>query len=135
MWYFYKKDTLEPEPQSFIIKTFLLGALVGIPVTLIELPFTFSEFILAVFVAPVIEEFAKYFVVRKTIYSNVEFDEPIDGIIYAAAAALGFASLENISYLLSAYYQNHFEETYVVRALLSVPGHVLFSSMWGYALG
>ena len=33
-----------------------------------------------------------------------EFDEPLDGIIYASAAALGFASLDNVFYVI--YFSN-----------------------------
>ncbi|MER3422235.1 MAG: hypothetical protein C4293_02395, partial [Nitrospiraceae bacterium] len=74
-----------------------------------------------------------------TVYHESEFDEPLDGIIYTAALALGFASMENWLYLLAAYLGA--DETaqasevlspfgvvisvFVIRALLSVPSHVL----------
>lgn len=137
------------EPKHLIVKTFLLGMLVALPVALVEAPFISSKFLLAVIAAPIIEEYAKYLVVRKTVYKHVEFDEPMDGIVYAAAAALGFASAENAFYLTAAYLspQKLLQSSepvsafgvvltvFIIRALLSVPGHALFSSMWGYALG
>ena len=46
------------------------------------------------------EEIAKFLAVRLFVYRNKEFNEPLDGIIYAAAAALGFASLENMLYVI-----------------------------------
>ena len=46
------------------------------------------------------EELAKFLAVRLFVYRNKEFNEPLDGIIYAAAAALGFASLENVLYVI-----------------------------------
>src|SRR5262249_48826984 len=77
----------------------------------------------------------KFLVVRLWIYRRPEFDEPIDGIVYASAAALGFASLENALYVLD--FRGHGVRWALLlsRAFLAVPGHVLFSSMWGYALG
>ena len=51
---------------------------------------------LAFIVAGFTEELFKFLVVRTTIYKSPYFDEPIDGLVYSSAAALGFASLENI---------------------------------------
>jgi RsiW-degrading membrane proteinase PrsW (M82 family) len=138
LWYFYRRDRYEPEPKLLIIRTFLLGMLITIPVAFIEGILPISDLVLAVFAAPIIEELAKYFVVRRTVYRSAEFDEPMDGVVYAAAAALGFATLENIVYVTTAYLTSPLEDVvviYALRALLSVPGHALFSSMWGYALG
>ncbi len=138
LWFFYRKDKLEPEPRHLIIQTFFLGALVTIPVILVELPFGGPVLFQAAIVAPIVEEYAKYFVVRHTIYKNAEFNEQMDGIVYGATAALGFASAENVLYLLEPYLSSEISEvitTSVIRALISVPGHALFASMWGYALG
>lgn len=146
LWYFYQKDKLAPEPRHLVLRTFFLGMLVSIPVVLVETPFVHSKLFLIVVIAPIVEEYAKYSVVRRTVYTHSEFNEPIDGIIYAAAAALGFASVENTLYLISAYSSSltsresvdtfsAVSQVFVIRALLSVPGHGLFSSMWGDALG
>ncbi len=151
LWYFYKKDKLEPEPKSLILRVFALGMLAVIPTFFAEQAVNsvlslFSPVLILVVGAPIIEELAKFLVVRFTIFRNKEFDEPMDGIVYAAAAALGFASLENFGYISTAYMNmlslptahatSH--EVFGIsftRAIFSVPGHVLFSVMWGYALG
>jgi protease PrsW len=156
LWYFYKKDRLEPEPKILVLKTFFWGMVAVLPVFLINLGCLAilsslvsampANFALAVFAAPFIEEWAKYLVVRLYIYNHIEFDEPMDGIVYAAAAALGFASMENLGYVFSAGSgAQPIPNTHSIlgtvltvscfRAFLSVPGHVLFSSMWGFALG
>ncbi len=150
LWYFYRKDKIEPEPKQLIIKVFLLGMLAVVPAAIIELPFlTMNSFVVIVFVAPVVEEIIKYLFVSHGVYRDAEFDEPMDGIVYACAVALGFASLENVGYLLQIYikpesYTHFFGVTslagkvsmvFLIRALLTVPGHALWSSMWGYALG
>jgi RsiW-degrading membrane proteinase PrsW (M82 family) len=138
LWYFYRRDRYEPEPKLLILRTFLLGVLVTIPVAFLEGILPVSDLVLAIIAAPIIEELAKYLVVRRTVYTSPEFDEPMDGVVYAASAALGFATLENIVYITYAYLTSPLEDVlviYALRALLSVPGHALFSSMWGYTLG
>lgn len=137
VWYFYREDRWKPEPKKLIAKVFLCGIIIALPVLFLESLFVFSEVLLAVVAAPVIEELFKFFSVRFSVYKNKEFNEPVDGIVYASAAALGFASIENTFYLLSFSNEGIITLTafFIVRALLSVPAHALFSSMWGYALG
>jgi RsiW-degrading membrane proteinase PrsW (M82 family) len=139
LWYFYHRDKYEPEPLSWILMIYLLGMAITIPVAFIEgiTSLVLTEFVVAVMVAPVVEESAKFLVVRRTVYETQEFDEPVDGIVYSAAVGLGFATLENIIYVFSAMETSFVfaVQTGIVRAFLSVPGHVLFSIMWGDALG
>ena len=148
LWYFYSRDRFEPEPKKLIAQTFGIGMLLGIPATIMELVFV-ESLAASVLVAPVIEEGLKYAGVRLTVYRSQEFDEPLDGIVYAAAIALGFASLENAIYLVATYLGATDPEqplqamspfsavasVFAIRAVLSVPSHVLFSSLWGSALG
>ena len=139
LWYFYNKDRYEPEPLSWILLVYIFGIVVTIPVAFIEgtLSIIIPEFFIVVLVAPIVEEAGKYLVVKKTVWESLEFDEPVDGIIYAAAAGLGFATLENVIYVFSAVETSLLLalQTGLLRALISVPGHVLFSAMWGYSLG
>ncbi len=135
LWYVYQKDRWEPEPRTLVVKTFLWGMVCALPVALLEAPFYWSEFFLIVVAAPVIEEYAKYFVVSRTVYKQIDFSEPMDGIVYSAAAALGFASVENLLYLITAQSQHMLTPVFLGRAVFSVPGHVLFSTIWGAALG
>lgn len=138
LWFFYRQDRWQPEPKRLVVRTFFWGLAAALPAVLLELPFRETPAAAAVLVAPVVEELAKFFVVFLTVYRNPAFDEPMDGIVYAAAAALGFASIENAFYLLNENANatgDGVATLFVVRALLSVPAHVMFSSMWGYALG
>lgn len=149
LWYFYKKDKLEPEPKTLVLILFVLGMIAVIPALIAEMGIDYllrsiSPSLMMILAAPVIEEICKFWVVRRFVYNHVEFDEPMDGIVYAAAVALGFASLENLSYVGCMYLNmlDHPEVTArmvlsvgFTRAVFSVPGHVLFSIMWGYALG
>ncbi|MDQ7782538.1 MAG: PrsW family glutamic-type intramembrane protease [Desulfomonilaceae bacterium] len=138
LWYFFKKDKLEPEPLHRIRNCFFLGMAVVIPSAFVEVPFDRVHPHAALVIgAPIIEELAKFLVVRYTVFRSAEFDEPMDGVVYAAAVALGFASLENVFYLFAEYHRgaHSFALVTIFRAILTVPGHALWSSMWGYALG
>lgn len=129
LWYIWKKDTYEPEPLHLVAWVFFLGALSVIPAGLIELPFP-EGVISSAFVAPVIEEALKFLVVFLAMYRHPEFDEPMDGMVYAAAAGLGFATIENILYVMEGGVA-----VGIIRAIASVPGHVVFSCIWGFGLG
>jgi RsiW-degrading membrane proteinase PrsW (M82 family) len=82
-----------------------------------------------VFIGPT-EELLKLVAVWVGIYRSRDFREPLDGMVYAATAALGFVSVENVIYLgeLGA-------QSIVSRTFYATPAHVLFSSMWGYSMG
>ena len=127
--YIYKKDRYEPEPLHLLAWVFFLGSLSCIPAALVELLFPEGVFMSAV-VAPVVEEMMKFLVVFLAVYRHPEFDEPMDGIVYATAAGLGFATLENILYVLEGGVV-----VGIIRAVASVPGHVVFACIWGFALG
>src|SRR5690606_5877620 len=78
------------------------------------------------------EELCKIAVVYWLVWRRPEFDERMDGIVYAARAGLGFALVENILYLLGSVDIASLIVTWVLRALLAVPGHALWTGMMGY---
>jgi RsiW-degrading membrane proteinase PrsW (M82 family) len=59
------------------------------------------------------------------------FDEPYDGVVYASAAALGFAVTENARMLMT----HPHAAVWLFRAALALPANVFFANAWGYALG
>jgi RsiW-degrading membrane proteinase PrsW (M82 family) len=63
-------------------------------------------------------------------FRSRHFDEPYDGIVYATAAALGFAVAENYFVL-----RGHPSGVSIARTLLALPAHVFFACLWGYGLG
>jgi protease PrsW len=155
LWIFYRTDLYEPEPKRLVLATFGLGVLAILPAfggeRLIGMAYPFLEHIERAaqsgndsawpmlvgcfFIIGPCEELAKFLAVRLFIYRHKEFNEPLDGIIYAAAAALGFASLENVLYVFD-WRTSHLNWSALgVRSLLALPGHVVFATTWGYALG
>lgn len=158
LWIFYRTDRWQPEPKRLVGASFLLGIVAIVPAfvleRLAERAYPYLSAIEAAAAAPLgeitnplplfigcflvigpCEELAKFAAVRLYAYRHREFDEPIDGLVYAAAAALGFASLENVFYVLDF---ETFELRWGmlgVRSVLALPGHVIFAATWGYALG
>ena len=135
LWYWYRRDKWEPEPKALVLRVFFFGMVAALPSAAIELLLGFPEAATMVIVAPIVEETWKLLVVLLFVYFKRECDEPADGIVYATAAALGFASAENIGFMYGAYRLDALTQIFAVRALLSVPAHALFAGMWGYALG
>lgn len=130
LWFFWRKDKYEREPAGYLAKTFFLGAVVVIPAALLEEVFTSHFFVVDMMIVGLVEETAKFLAVFLYVYRKSEFNEVMDGTIYSAAASLGFASLENLFYILE-----YGPGVMVGRAVLSTLGHVLFASFWGYSLG
>jgi RsiW-degrading membrane proteinase PrsW (M82 family) len=64
-------------------------------------------------------------------FLSKHIDEEYDGVVYAAAAALGFAAVESGAVLRA----HPTGGIWVARALLALPAHVFFACLWGYALG
>ena len=134
--FLYLKDKYEAEPIHMVIRMFLLGALIVIPILVLQrgvaLILGESIFVTAFIQSSLIEEFLKWFVVLHVIYNHTEFDEPYDGILYAGAISLGFATTENILY--SVFMPADFTAM-ILRALLPVSGHALFGVIMGYYFG
>ena len=93
------------------------------------------------FQAPIVEEFAKGLgVLLIFIVGRRFFDGPVDGIVYAAIVASGFAFTENIQYFgLQVAEAGGFDgtvgEIFIVRGLLSPFAHVMFTMMTGLLIG
>jgi len=76
------------------------------------------------------EEFAKFIFLRFYIYRKPEFDEPMDGIVYAVMIGMGFAILENILYVMQSGLS-----VAILRMFTAVPGHAAFGVIMGYYVG
>jgi protease PrsW len=127
-WFFARRDR-NPEPAWLLLRTFAWGMAMVLPAVLLESAIEGAFGMMAVFLlVGLIEEGCK-FLAALSVVKRQEFDEPIDGLIYATAAALGFATLENVLYLM-----NHGAGLIFVRGSISTLGHILFAGTWGYAM-
>lgn len=134
--YFYLKDRYESEPVHTVIRMFIMGGLMVFPTMVLQRAFVlgFGEnpIVYSFMYSSLLEEFLKWFILFFLIYKHQDFDEPYDGIVYATAVSLGFATAENVIYALL------FEpsiSSLVMRALLPVSGHAIFGVAMGYHLG
>lgn len=140
--FFYARDRYNREPLYPLVITFLLGAGSLLPAVALSLwaqhltgwhsrvTGLWQLFLGALFIVGVVEESAKFAVVRLYSYNRREFDEPYDGIMYSVAAALGFATVENVFYVLDAGLGAG-----ILRGLLAVPSHAFYGVLLGYFLG
>jgi RsiW-degrading membrane proteinase PrsW (M82 family) len=136
----YSRDK-NPEPRELLINTFLLGALICLPVVPVAMMLESlgqgmtgdvwsTAFVKAFLGAAIPEELFKFLVLRLYVWRKSHFDEPLDGVVYGATASLGFATLENILYV-----EMYGLGTAVLRAVTAIPGHAFTGVLMGAFVG
>lgn len=102
LWFWLREDKLHPEPRRRVIICFIAG----MASVMLVLPFQrtifslFGTAALTFLLWAAIEEFAKYAAATAAALRSRDFDEPVDALIYMITAALGFAAIENIFFML-----------------------------------
>jgi len=145
MWLFDHLDRKRPEPASTRRLVAFVGMLSVIPAIFLERylmsgvgaslapEYTYQGASFKAFVvAAGVEEACKIGVVYWIVWRRPEFDERMDGIVYATRAGLGFALVENVMYLLQSQSLQGQLYMWVARAFLAVPGHAMWTGMIGY---
>lgn len=143
--YLYYKDRYQPEPLLAVGLAYALGIVsgwlclhtydlldrAGLPVEASSLAGAHRLVVLAYFIGIVglVEELYKLLPLVLVLMHGRDFDERIDGMIYASCIALGFATFENIFYLPELGGLERWG-----RAVASPLTHTMFSSVWGYAV-
>ncbi|OGY99315.1 MAG: hypothetical protein A2945_05105 [Candidatus Liptonbacteria bacterium RIFCSPLOWO2_01_FULL_52_25] len=108
--FFFLKEDAHPEPKKLIALTFVFGmmsafvALIAqrllngaLDKSVLELAAPLSNLHVGYLVVlALIEEFVKFGAAYFAIHKSASFDEPVDAMIYMVAAALGFATIENL---------------------------------------
>ena len=144
---FFYEDRHEPEPPANLARYFTFGLCCYVLAMLVHagtrgwraalhLDATPAGGLLAatVFVG-VTEELLKFGAFWLAARRDRELDEPYDGCIYAAFAALGFALAENLAYVLSEPELRKALGIAALRCATAVPAHALFGAIWGLAFG
>lgn len=143
----YVRDKYEREPLRLMLRVYFFSFLTVIPVLVLQVvPLSIlevtatqslaSRVIVAFVVAGLIEEGMKFLFVRWLAFHRPELNEPYDGILYAVAVSLGFATIENMLYVLgAAQFGVSPLVIIVVRAVLAVPGHALWGVIMGSYIG
>lgn len=119
LWKVYQNDTIEKEPTRLLIGIFVLGMISTIPAGILEMIGSailaaalgvqpgvsssgmriFNLFFYFIVVGGA-EELVKFLAMRIPTWRNRAFNYVFDGVVYGVTAALGFAALENVLYVL-----------------------------------
>ena len=135
------KDKLQPEPRHKLIFAYLLGiGACGIALLAFWLTdiLGFPEYDAGdlgwlttycfLIIGP-IEEGSKLLVFLAIVYRWKEFDEPIDGLVYPAAIAFGFATLENFIHLPGMPLGEQLGRSFALPFT-----HAMFAAIWGLGI-
>ena len=105
---FYMQEGMRPEPKRLIALAFVTGAAfaflalifqMGLRSFLSGLNFGDRSF-LWLFLFAAVEELLKFAAAYAAVHKSPEFDQPVEAMLYAVVAALGFAAVENIGVLI-----------------------------------
>jgi len=133
--FFFLQEDIHPEPKRLILKTFLVGGLMALPVVALQFLtqdvlsfFNLKNIIISIIVLALIEEVFKFIAAYWVTYKNPEFNEPIDAMIYMITAALGFAMVENLFIMGNSFGFSTIALRFIGATLL----HSLASGLLGY---
>lgn len=139
-FYIYKKDIVEKEPISLLLRSFIGGIVAGLLVIVLSIYLDAQNYSLensyrvlfyAFVLVSLLEEGMKFLLTYLICYKNKEFNYQYDGIVYASFVSLGFATIENVLFIATS----GTLQTAIYRGILTVPAHVCFAIFMGYYLG
>lgn len=149
LWKVYQSDKIEKEPPRLLLTIFLFGMLSTLPAGILE---TIGQVVLVsvfhlnpetgsgggtvfnlVFYFLVVggaEELVKFYAMKIPTWRSRDFDYVFDGVVYGVTSALGFATLENILYVMDSGLL-----TAGVRAWTAIPLHCIAGIFMGHFYG
>ena len=137
--FIFYKDIYNREPKLNLIVSFVLGGAAILPAIGFENSFAYvmdgtvsGAAVFAYCIVAFSEEFSKFLGLRLYSYNMKSFDEPLDGIVYAIMVGMGFATVENIKYVV---FDTQSVNVAYLRMFLSVPAHATFAVVMGYFVG
>lgn len=137
--FIYFNDKKEKEPLGFLIGLFFAGMGTIITAVIVEVigelivnsiipkETVLNQVIVAIAIVGTAEELGKYLVLRIFTWRSRHFDYSYDAIVYAVFVSLGFAALENVTYVFS-----NGVGTAIARMFTAVPGHACFAVFMGF---
>ncbi len=132
------------EPPALVAATFALGALAAVAALFVTSRATAltgldvqvsdagesGALVFLFFVVAPLQEAGKVAAAWPAFLSK-HINEEYDGVVHAAASALGFAAVEGAAVLRA----HPTGAIWVARVMVALPAHVFFACLWGYALG
>lgn len=141
MYYIYKHDKVEKEPILLLTEVFVFGMISTVPTVIVSIIlegifaalteegsglYYFFDMYIAV---AMVEEYWKRWAAKRA-WNHPAFNYRFDAIVYCVAAALGFAVLENILYVMEGGFS-----VAVLRAVTAVPSHAIDGVIMGIFFG
>jgi RsiW-degrading membrane proteinase PrsW (M82 family) len=137
---FYLRDIREPEPSGLLVLTMLYGATAffisrGIGFLLHNFIYIddqdFVHQLLSAFVfVGLLGEGFKFLFLRGMTFYHKHFNQPFDGIVYAIMAGMGYATAENLLYVITGD-----ADAAMLRIITAVPANAVFAVIMGFFLG
>jgi RsiW-degrading membrane proteinase PrsW (M82 family) len=141
---FFLREDPHPEPKSLLLYAFAFGGLITMPTLAVQI--FFQNFAAKMVIAPIVivfglaitEEIFKFLAAYFAVNREPAFDEPVDGMIYMIAAALGFATIENLFVVSNQLYLSGSSNLIGAFSILSLRFigatllHTLSSALVGY---
>ena len=140
LFYFWRRDR-NPEPRRTVLRVFALGCISAFGVLILRPwlevlllpsgPLLGRSLADSYVITGGSEELVKVIAFALGVLWHEDLDEPIDGLVYGAAAGLGFASVENVFFAVNA------EGILVLllRAFTATVLHACLTALLGFALG
>lgn len=136
--FFFLREDRHPEPKKILLLVFLAGAISTIPTLLCQFFaqrlffFLPTGSLLLFFLLAAIEEVFKFSAAYAILRNNPAFNEPIDAMIYIIAAAMGFATIENILIATSSVGLTETTSIIALRFIGATLLHALSAGLLGY---
>ncbi len=146
---FYLQEDRHPEPKHLLALAFIGGVFSAGLAVIVELfligehggvfsgYFSLQERVFGFFlIIGLVEEYVKYLPIKFLILKRLDFNEPVDGMIYMMTSALGFAAIENALFVFPLFRENLFIglEVATNRFLGANLLHALCSGIVGFFL-
>ncbi|MFZ1677060.1 MAG: PrsW family glutamic-type intramembrane protease [Saprospiraceae bacterium] len=138
--YFYLRDLREPEPSGLLLMSVLFGAISffisrGIGYLLHHFMYVshqdeLNEILSAFVFIGLLGEGGKFLFLRGVTFYYKAFNQPFDGIVYAIMVGMGYATAENVFYVISS--GNNCD---ILRMFTTVPLNAVCAVIMGYFLG
>ncbi len=137
----YVADRYAKEPVKNLLRYLIAGAAVAVPAALVEIGCLrilgiealddpalswVALSVVAFLVVALVEELGKRLMLHVCARKDPHVDEPFDWIVYSVAIALGFATIENVVYVLEGG-----AAVALARAFTAVPAHALNATLMG----
>ena len=147
--YFRAQDSQLAESRPLVFALFLAGGLIAGPAADLAIQLALApdvasapafdrlggeRLVAAFLVIGLAQELTIYLVVRYSVYPMAEIAQPIDGLIYTTAVALGFAAFRSHQYL-DALHGEVILSVGAARVVSTTLAHASFAAVLGLAIG